>query len=113
MKNAAKGLIRRLVAMQFVAWTATGMIVVAFAPRLLLLDESVVAGSLRMAEWGWATTVALVVASTCVVGGRLQPMLRQLAEGSTNVDPADVHRLYGAPARLVVSISPGPSRCAR
>jgi signal transduction histidine kinase len=101
MKNAAEGLVTRLVAMQFAAWAATGMIVVAFAPRLLLLDDSVVAGSLRMAEWGWTITVALVVASTCVVGQRVRPMLRQLAAGSSDVDPAEVHRLYGAPAKLV------------
>jgi signal transduction histidine kinase len=102
MKNTAQGLVRRLVLTQFLAWAATGMIVVAFAPRLLLLDDSVVAGSLQLAVWGWAVTVGLVVASTCVVGARVRPLLKKLAAGVTDVEPAEVHRLYAAPVQLVV-----------
>jgi signal transduction histidine kinase len=102
LKNAAHGLVSRLLATQCVAWSATGMIVVAFAPRLLLLDDGVVAGSVRLAAWGWACTVALVLASTLVVGGRVTALLRQLASGSADVDPAAVHLLYGAPVQLVL-----------
>jgi len=102
VKNAAHGLVSRLVATQFVAWSATGMIVVAFAPRLLLLDDGVVAGSLKLAEWGWAATVALVVASTLVVGRRVKGLLKELASGAADVDPSAIHRLYAAPAQLVV-----------
>jgi signal transduction histidine kinase len=101
LKNVAKGLIWRLVATQFVAWAATGMLVVAFAPRLLLLDESVVEGSSRLAFGGWAVAVGLVVVSTLVVGGRLRPLLRRLEDVDPRAEPAEILALYAAPARLV------------
>lgn len=101
MKNPARRLVSRLVATQFVAWAATGMIVVVFAPRLLLLDDTVVTGSMPLALWGWAATVAVVVVSTLVVGLRLRPLLRRLAGGLLHAHPSEVHALYSAPATLV------------
>ena len=66
MKNAASRLIARLVAIQMIAWGATGLLSAAFAPRLLLLDASVVEGSARLALWGWGTTVVLVVLANSI-----------------------------------------------
>ena len=39
-----------------------GLLVVAFAPRLLLLDPAVVDGSKALALWGWLATIAVVLA---------------------------------------------------
>ena len=45
MKGLTRQLVFTLVAIQLVAWATTGLLVVAFAPRLLLLDPTVVEGS--------------------------------------------------------------------
>jgi signal transduction histidine kinase len=91
----------QLAVIQVVAWGATGMLVVAFAPRLLLLDPAVVRGSASLALWGWLATVSLIVAGTLVVARRVRPLLQAIAEGATRVDPAQVLSLYALPARLV------------
>jgi signal transduction histidine kinase len=100
--GVASGLVRRLIGIQFSAWSITGLIVVLFAPRLLLLDDRVVAGSAHVAWWGWGTTVALAVAATWWVGRRVRPTLRKLAVGAPGIDPAEIRALYAVPARLVV-----------
>lgn len=99
--NAAAGLVGRLVAIQSVAWAVTAMIVVVFAPRLLLLDERVIAGSTRLALWGWGVSLGLVLVSTGLLGRRLRPVLRKLAAGASGVQPAEIRTLYSAPAHLV------------
>ncbi len=101
MSSPAQGLVSRLVATQFVAWATTGMLVVAFAPRLLLLDESVVQGSMSLAVWGWAAAVAFVVGATFVLGRRVRGLLRQLRIGVTLARAEDVRALYSLPARLI------------
>jgi signal transduction histidine kinase len=92
----------RLVAIQLVAWAATGLLVVAFAPRLLLLDPAVTAGSRRIAIVGWLVQGGIVLAASVRVERRVRPLLRGLAQGATKLDPARVFALYGMPARLVV-----------
>jgi signal transduction histidine kinase len=101
MKNAASRLGARLAAIQIVAAIVTGLVVVAFAPRLLLLDESVVAGSERVALWGWGATVSLVILSTWLAVRRVRPLLAKLEVGITDVAGRDVRRLYAVPALLV------------
>jgi signal transduction histidine kinase len=101
VRNAASLLAARMIAIQLVAWAGTGLLVIAFAPRLLLLDRSVVAGSRGLALWGWLATIVLVLAVTVLVLRRVRPLLRGLAVGATRVDPNDVLALYAAPARLV------------
>jgi signal transduction histidine kinase len=101
MKNAAVKLVARLVAIQLVAWASTGLLVVAFAPRLLLLDPAVVAGSAPLAFWGWLVTIAFVVSATLVVARTVRDVLGPLAVGEAQVDPAGVLALYAIPARLV------------
>ncbi|HEY8038539.1 MAG TPA: HAMP domain-containing sensor histidine kinase [Polyangiaceae bacterium] len=101
MKNAASRLLVRLVVIQLAAWSATGLLVVAFAPRLLLLDMAVVEGSQSLALWSWLATLAVIVGATLAVGRRVGPLLQALAAGARRVDPARVFALYSAPARLV------------
>jgi signal transduction histidine kinase len=101
MKSPAAGLLRRLVGMQLVAWGAAGLLVAAFAPRLLLLDPIVVHGTARIAVIGWMATMLLVVVATLVVGHRVRPLLANLAMGDTHAEPAEVQALYVIPSRLV------------
>jgi signal transduction histidine kinase len=86
---------------QLVAWGAAGLLVAAFAPRLLLLDPTVVAGTVRIAVSGWAATMAIIVVSTLAQGRRLRPLLAELAVGVSQADPAQVHALYRLPWRLI------------
>jgi signal transduction histidine kinase len=101
VSSVAARLLARLVVIQLVAWGVGLLLVVVFAPRLLLLDESVVEGSGQLILWGWAAGVAVVIASTLLVGRRVRPLLRALTIGASQVDPGAVHALYAAPARLV------------
>ena len=101
MNSAAARLVARLVAIQLIAWGAMELLVIVFAPRLLLLDPSVVAGSARLALWGWLATAALVIAATVLVGRQVRPLLLELTVGASHVEPREVHVLYDAPWRLV------------
>jgi signal transduction histidine kinase len=98
---APRRLVARLVAIQAAAWGGKEVLVVLFAPRLLLLDPSVIEGSARLVVWGWGATVAMVVLATMTVARGFRTLLRDLAAGATDVEPAEVHALYAAPARLV------------
>jgi signal transduction histidine kinase len=91
----------RLVVTQVVAWATTGLLVIAFAPRLLLLDSAVIRGSRSLAAWGMAATLGIVIVSTFFVTRRARPLLTALLAGATRVDPAQVIALYAIPARLV------------
>ena len=101
MPSPAAGLIGRLVRMQLVAWGAAGLLVAAFAPRLLLLDPTVVQGSARIAMIGGSAILLLVVLATLIVGQGVRPVLANLAMGDTHAEPAGVHALYVIPSRLV------------
>jgi signal transduction histidine kinase len=100
MSGAPRRLVSRLIAIQIVAWGATGLLVVAFAPRLLLLEDAVVAGSAALALWAWAAIAIIVVVVTVFVGLRKKPLLRALSGTGGPVDPVQVQALYGVPARL-------------
>jgi signal transduction histidine kinase len=99
---ASRRLIPRLLAIQLVAWVSTGLLVVAFAPRLLLLDPAVVEGSQALALWGWMVTIAAVLGATLLVVRPVRPLIQALSVGARRVDPAQVFALYATPARLVV-----------
>ncbi len=101
MKSPARTLVARLVATQLVAWATTGLLVITFAPRLLLLDASVVAGSRGIAAWTLGVTAAVVLVATLLVTRPALPLLEALAVGATRVDPAQVMTLYAVPVRLV------------
>ena len=101
MSRAANRLVSRLVAIQLLAWGATGLLVVAFAPRLLLLDVSVTAGSATRAVQAWLAAAGLVVTAALMAGRRARPLLRALVLQEPNIEPQDIHALYAAPSRLV------------
>jgi signal transduction histidine kinase len=102
VRNQAERLVSRLVLIQVVAWGATGLLVGAFAPRLLLLDGSVVEGSSPVALGGWVAVLAVTVAATLMAGRRVRPLLKSLGAGVSPADPRAVGILYSTPARLVV-----------
>ena len=93
-------LVPRLMAIQIFVGAITSFLTVAFAPRLLLLEDAVVRGSRVTIVWGSIALVAIVIAATLVVCAPVRPLLRQLAKGES-VDPAMVLRLYSIPARIV------------
>lgn len=101
MNGAPRRLVARLIAIQAAALGAKELLVVLFAPRLLLLDSSVIEGSAQLVVWGWGATVAIVVLATMIVARGFRNLLRELSAGETDVEAAEVHALYAAPARLV------------
>lgn len=101
MSGGAGRLVARLVAIQLLAWGAVELLVVVFAPRLLLLDPSVVDGSAPLVLWGAVAIAGLMVVATALVGRQFRPLLLELTVGASHVEPRDVHVLYGAPWRLV------------
>jgi signal transduction histidine kinase len=101
VSNAAQRLLMRLVAVQVVACGTTGLLVVAFAPRLLLLDRAVVEGSQSLALWCLLATIGVVVAVTLVATRGLRSVLKVLAGGDTWVAATDVLALHTLPARVV------------
>jgi len=102
MNSRAVRLVWRLLFLQLLMGAVTALVVVAFAPRLLLLDASVVEGSTSLIVWGCSALFTYVVVATFVVARRVRPVLRALAVGSSAVEPADILELYAVPARLVV-----------
>jgi signal transduction histidine kinase len=101
VKNAAATIMRRLLAIQLVSWGTMELLVVIFAPRLLLLDPSVVEGSRPLVLWASLATATVVIAATAVVRRQVRPLLLELTVGASHVEPRDVHVLYDAPRRLV------------
>lgn len=101
MKGPAQTLIAKILATQIVAWATTGLLAIAFAPRLLLLEEGVVRGTGPLAAWGMAAAMGVVVTATFTVTRPARPLLQALTQGATRVDPAQVMALYAIPARLV------------
>jgi signal transduction histidine kinase len=99
--NSARRVIARLVAVQFAACAATGLLVAAFAPRLLLMDGTAVDDSASLAFWGWIWTTVVVVGATLVATRRLRPVLEALASGHTHVAATDVLALDAVPLRVV------------
>jgi signal transduction histidine kinase len=101
VSSPVQRLVPRLIAIQVTAWGATGLLVVTFAPRLLLLDSRVVDGSVSLALWGWLTTIGVVTGLTLIAARRLPSVLVRLAGGDAYMGAEDVLDLHSLPARLV------------
>jgi signal transduction histidine kinase len=101
VKNAATTIVARLLAIQIVSWGTMELLIVIFAPRLLLLDPSVVQGSGTLMLWVALATLAVVVGATLAVRRQVRPLLLELTVGASHVEPREVHLLYDAPRRLV------------
>jgi signal transduction histidine kinase len=99
VRRAAARLLAQLIAIQVVVWTATGSLIAVFAPRLLLLDSAVVAGSAVLALRWWLTTMAVVVGGTLVLARRLRPLIDGTSTGAES--PKLVLALCAMPLRLV------------
>jgi signal transduction histidine kinase len=99
----AARLIVRLIAIQFVIGIAAELVVIAFAPRLLLLDSAIVVGTLPLTITGGIALLVVVAAASLYLVRPLRPMLRALASGSDAVEPESVLALHALPLRIVVA----------
>ncbi len=102
MNAIAARLVVRLVAIQFVAWLAAQLLILAFASRLLLLDPRVVVASFTTALWCGGVMGALMACSTLVLARPLRPLLSALTAGSSVTEPALLLSLYALPARIAI-----------
>jgi signal transduction histidine kinase len=103
VRNPAQGLPSRLASIQMAAWGVTGLLVVAFAPRLLLLDESLVGESASPARHAWLLAVAVVALLTYVVTRRQSRVFVGLPALAGQLTANDVLRLHSLPARLLAA----------
>jgi signal transduction histidine kinase len=101
VKLSPRTLVARLLAIDLIACLATGLLVVAFAPRLLLLDAAVLAASTSLVVWGWLALAVLAVGATLATVRPVRPLLEALEVGAKRVDPKQVMTLYAVPARIV------------
>ncbi len=102
MNVAAARLVVRLIALQVSVLVVTCLVVVAFAPRLLLLDATILRGTLSGGLWAAALMAGFMVTLTWLLTRPVQPMLRLLALGSASIEPVELLALYNLPARLAV-----------
>ncbi len=102
MKHASR-LVLRLAVVLVSLHLATVGLVMAFAPRLLLLDPAVVEASAPLLL-GWAIVESVILAAaTFIFARRATPTLRALVTGSSDVEPVQVLVLAGLPRRLTVT----------
>ncbi len=102
MRSAGR-LVARLILIQLAVGAATEAFVIAFAPKLLLLDSSVLLGSLPIAIWISVIMIVWDVVATLLATRELRPALRAIASASPDaaaVKPGDLVALYALPARL-------------
>jgi hypothetical protein len=101
--TSAGRLVARLILIQLAVGAATEAFVIAFAPKLLLLDSSVLLGSLPIAIWISVIMIVWDVVATLLATRELRPALRAIASASPDsaaVKPGDLVALYALPARL-------------
>jgi signal transduction histidine kinase len=99
----AARLVLRLIAIQLVVGVVALLLAVAFAPRLLLLDEPVIWASFHVAFASAVILTAFAILSTLSMTRRLRPLLRALTEGSSATPPTELLALYALPARIAVA----------
>jgi signal transduction histidine kinase len=102
MNLVAARLIRRLIIIQFVVGASALLLAIAFAPRLLLLDDPVIWASIPVAVVCGAILAAFATLATVVMASPLRPLLGSLTAGSSVAAPNDLLALYGLPARIAV-----------
>jgi signal transduction histidine kinase len=77
------------------------LLVVVFAPRLLLLDETLLGESASLARQAWLATVGAVACFTFFAARRLRRVFDGLPGLASKVTPADVLVLHSLPYRLL------------
>ncbi len=102
MNAIATRLIPRLIVIQFLVGASAELILIAFAPRLLLLDARIVMGTLPTALWAGLAMTAFEILTTLLLTRRLRPALRAMAAGSDAVEAADLIVLNALPLRIVL-----------
>ena len=100
MNVIAARLVLRLIAIQLAVGFVASLVIMAFAPRLLLLPPHVVSGTVPSALAAAVAMAVFETAMTLVLTRRVRPMLRALSLGASAVDPLEVLALYTLPARL-------------
>lgn len=100
MNFGAARLITRLLLIQAVVLVVTGFVIVAFAPRLLLLEATVLRGTVSGGLWAAALMSLVMITATLLLTRPLRHVLRQLAHGSAAVEPVELLALYTLPMRL-------------
>jgi signal transduction histidine kinase len=98
--NLASRLVPRLIAIQLGVGAAAALVVVAFAPRLLLLDSAVVAGTIAASTWAAVAMAAFAGLATLVVTRPLRPALAALGGAGREIDRNELLAIYALPARL-------------
>ena len=103
MNRAALGFLQRLLGMQLLVAACSDLVAVAFAPRLLLLEQHVLVATLPTAGWVFALSAVFSVIITLTLTRRLAPTVRALAEGTSSIPPQDLLSIYALPARIATS----------
>jgi signal transduction histidine kinase len=101
VRSPARSLAWRLAAFQAAAWVGTGLLVVVFAPRLLLLDETLLGESASLARQAWLASVGVVACLTFFAARRFRRVFDGLPALAAQVTATDVLLLHAMPARLV------------
>jgi signal transduction histidine kinase len=101
MRTPAR-LVVQLVAIRLLAGSAAVGLVVAFAPRLLLLDPTVVEGSFRLALAWWLAMAVVIVVATLLATRPVRALLRGLTVGDVHVGSEQVIALSRTPTRLAM-----------
>ena len=95
--------VARLVVTQMAVWFVVAILVTAFAPRLLLLSDSVLAASSPVITGVFVIDALLGIGAMIVSTRRLWPLLGALIEGKEDLDPPELLEVYALPSRIVRS----------
>ncbi|WP_394826256.1 sensor histidine kinase [Pendulispora albinea] len=93
----------RLLGMQLLVAAFSDLVALAFAPRLLLLDQHVLMATLPTAAWVFGVSAICSALITLIMTRRLTPTLRALAQGTSPIPPEDLLAIYALPARIATS----------
>ena len=95
--------VARLAVTQIAVWLVVAVLVTAFAPRLLLLSDSVLAASSPLITAVFVIDALLGIGAMIVSTRRLWPLLAALIEGKEDLDPPELLQVYALPSRIVRS----------
>ncbi|MGH7330062.1 MAG: hypothetical protein ACREJX_17080, partial [Polyangiaceae bacterium] len=103
MKLRVARFLARLVVIDALVWLVVAVLVSAFAPRLLLLSDSVLAASSPMITGVFVVNALLGIGAIIVATRRLWSTLGGLIDGREDIDPAQLLEIYALPSRIVRS----------
>jgi signal transduction histidine kinase len=118
MSIFAARFVARLVAIEVAVWVIAGSLVLAFAPRLLLLSNPVMNASATLLFWLFIVNAVVGEITTVLLTRKLWPTIQALTDASwvttrhdlpkvdqasPEVDPKDLLAIYALPARIVGS----------